>query len=62
MADSTQIREHMEILGSDGEHVGTVDRLDGARMKLTRTDPAAGANTTSSMWTRWKAWKMARSA
>lgn len=42
MADSTQIREHMEILGSDGEHVGTVDRLDGARMKLTRTDPAAG--------------------
>ena len=42
MADSAQIREHMEILGSDGEHVGTVDRLDGARMKLTRTDPAAG--------------------
>jgi hypothetical protein len=42
MADSTQIQEHMEIVGSDGEHVGTVDRLDGARIKLTRTDPAAG--------------------
>ena len=40
--DHTQIREHMEVVGSDGAHVGTVDRLDGARLKLTRTDPAAG--------------------
>lgn len=37
-----EIKEHMEIVGSDGEHVGTVDHLDGHRMKLTRTDPAAG--------------------
>ncbi|ALN73801.1 hypothetical protein M673_13830 [Aureimonas sp. AU20] len=42
MADSTHIQEHMEILGSDGDHVGTVDRVEGARIKLTRTDPAAG--------------------
>ncbi len=42
MVDNTSIQEHMEIVGSDGEHVGTVDRLDGQRIKLTRTDPAAG--------------------
>lgn len=42
MADYENIAEHMEIVGSDGGHVGTVDHLDGQRIKLTRTDPAAG--------------------
>ena len=42
MADLTSITEHMEVVGSDGGHVGTVDHLDGQRIKLTRTDPAAG--------------------
>jgi hypothetical protein len=42
MADASQIREHMEVVGSDGGHVGTVDHLDGQRIKLTRTDPDAG--------------------
>jgi hypothetical protein len=42
MADPSQIKEHMEVVGSDGGHVGTVDGVDGQRMKLTRTDPAAG--------------------
>jgi hypothetical protein len=42
MAKVENIREHMEVLGSDGKHVGTVDHLDGAdRIKLTKTDPAA---------------------
>ena len=40
--DPSRIAQHMEILGSDHGHVGTVDGLDGQRMKLTRTDPAAG--------------------
>ena len=32
------IKEHMEVLGSDGKHVGTVDHLEGAdRIKLTKT-------------------------
>ncbi len=31
-----------DVKGSDGGHVGTVDHLDGDRIKLTRTDPAAG--------------------
>ena len=39
--DASQIREHMEVLGSDGQHVGTVDRVEGQRIKLTRTDPGA---------------------
>ncbi len=40
-ADASQIREHMEVLGPDGGHVGTVDKVEGQRIKLTRNDPAA---------------------
>ena len=36
------IREHMEVLGNDGEHVGTVDRVAGDRIILTRSDPESG--------------------
>jgi hypothetical protein len=33
----------MEVVANDGQHVGTVDHLDGSdRIKLTRNDPAAG--------------------
>jgi len=38
MADTSQIREHMEVIGADGVHVGTVDHLDGERIKLTKND------------------------
>ena len=41
MVDTKQIAEHMEVVGSCGNHVGTVDHLDGQRIKLTRTDPEA---------------------
>lgn len=40
--DMTQIREHMEVVGSDGQHVGTVDEVEGASIKLTKNDPQAG--------------------
>ena len=37
------IKEHMEVLGSDGKHVGTVDHLEGpSHIKLTKQDPNAG--------------------
>ena len=36
------IKEHMKIIGKDGAHVGTVDRVDGNRIKLTRKDSGAG--------------------
>ncbi len=31
----------MEVVGSDGKHVGTVDKIEGDRLKLTRNDPDA---------------------
>jgi hypothetical protein len=43
MNAGTTIRERMEVVRSDGEHVGTVDRLDGSdRIKLMRNDSADG--------------------
>jgi hypothetical protein len=38
MTDLSQISEHMEIIGADGVHVGTVDKVDGDRIKLTKAD------------------------
>ncbi|MGZ2410737.1 hypothetical protein ACUXST_000134 [Sphingomonas sp. F9_3S_D5_B_2] len=37
-----QIREHMEVVGSDDEHVGTVDKIAGDRIILTKSDPESG--------------------
>ena len=37
-----QIRDGMEVVGSDGMHVGTLDHMDGGRLKLKKIDPAAG--------------------
>ncbi|MFT8243853.1 DUF2171 domain-containing protein [Roseomonas sp. BN140053] len=42
MVDTTQIREHMEVVGADGGHLGTVDHLDAGRIKLTRRDSTDG--------------------
>jgi hypothetical protein len=39
MAD---IREHMKVIGKDGAPVGTVDRIEGDRIKLTKKDSGAG--------------------
>ncbi len=37
------IKGHMEIVGSDGAHVGTVDHMEGENgIKLTRDDPDIG--------------------
>lgn len=36
------IAEHMKVVGSDGQHVGTVDRVEGERIKLTRSDSPGG--------------------
>ena len=41
MADLSQIREHMEVIGADGVHLGTVDRVEGDRLKLTRKDSSS---------------------
>jgi hypothetical protein len=40
MLNTAQIREHMEVFGADGVHVGVVDHMEGAsQIKLTRSDP-----------------------
>ena len=36
------IREHMEVIGADGVHLGTVDRVEGNRIKLIRPDSGVG--------------------
>jgi hypothetical protein len=38
MADLSRIREQMDVVGADGVHVGTVDKVEGKRIKLTRKD------------------------
>ena len=38
MADLSGIKEHMEVIGADGVHLGTVDKVEGNRIKLTKKD------------------------
>ena len=33
MADVRAIKEHMEVIGADGVHVGTVDKVEGSRIR-----------------------------
>ena len=40
----TEIKEHMEVIGADGVHVGTVDKVEGKRIKLTKKDSGEGAH------------------
>lgn len=42
MVDAKAIRAHMPVTGSDGEHVGTVDAVEGDRIKLTRNGSSDG--------------------
>ena len=40
---ASQIAEHMEVVGDDGQHVGTVDKVEGNRIKLTKQDDPTGS-------------------
>jgi hypothetical protein len=42
MVQASQIREHMEVVGSDGGHVGRVDHVVGDEIELTKLDLGAG--------------------
>lgn len=44
MADLSQIEEHAEVIGADGVHVGTVDKIEGNRIKLTKADSGQGSH------------------
>ncbi|GAA0726978.1 DUF2171 domain-containing protein [Sphingomonas japonica] len=47
-----KVTEHMEVVGSDGAHVGTVDKVRGDRIILTKSDPDAGGRHHS-IPSRW---------
>ncbi len=38
MVDISQVTEHMDIIGADGVHIGTVDKVEGNRIKMTKAD------------------------
>ena len=44
MADLSQIQPHMEIFGADGVRLGTVDKVEGGRIKLTKQDSVSHKN------------------
>ncbi len=39
---ATRLVKDIEVVGSDGVHVGIIDHVDGGMMKLKRMDPASG--------------------
>jgi hypothetical protein len=41
MINASEIRERMKVIGSDGQPVGTVEKVEGNRIKLTNNDPSA---------------------
>ena len=47
-----RVTEHMEVLGSDGSHIGTVDKVRGDRILLTKSDSDAGGHHHS-IPSRW---------
>ena len=44
MADISGIKQHMEVIGADGVHVGTVDAVEGDRIKLVKADSGEGSH------------------
>jgi hypothetical protein len=41
MSDS-RVMKHMEVIGADGFHVGTVDRVENGRIRLAKVDSGEG--------------------
>jgi len=44
MPQPSDIREHMEVIGADGVRIGTVDKVEGHRIKLTKADSGSHGN------------------
>jgi hypothetical protein len=42
MVDPSQIRESLEVVGSDGEHLGRVDHVLGDQIELAKLDLGSG--------------------
>jgi hypothetical protein len=41
MSNLEHVKQHMDIIGADGVHVGTVDAVEGDRIRLTKVDGGA---------------------
>jgi hypothetical protein len=39
---TTAVKAHMQVIGADGVHIGTVDRVENGRIRLTRADSGEG--------------------
>jgi hypothetical protein len=37
-----RIKQNMEVIGADGVHIGTVDRVENGRIRLTKSDGGEG--------------------
>ncbi len=37
-----EVKQHMEVIGADGVHIGTVDRVENGRIRLTKADSGEG--------------------
>jgi hypothetical protein len=44
MAGISGVKEHMQVIGADGAPIGTVDRVEGGRIKLTKKDSGEGSH------------------
>jgi len=38
----TRIKRQMEVIGADGVHIGTVDRVENGKIRLTKADSGEG--------------------
>jgi hypothetical protein len=44
MINASAIQTGMEVIGADGVHVGSVERLEGDRIKLAKKDSGQGSH------------------
>jgi hypothetical protein len=42
LMQADKLKEHMEVIGADGVHVGTIDRVENNRINLTKADSGQG--------------------
>jgi hypothetical protein len=42
MINPADIKEHVQVIGSCGKHIGTVDRVERRVIKLAKDDPTSG--------------------
>jgi hypothetical protein len=39
---NNRVKKNMQVIGADGVHIGTVDRVTGGRIRLVKTDSGEG--------------------